>query len=99
MLLYGESKKISFRESIGHPLFILFTSTSWTFNIWLTIQSFIAIPILLKFCDVDITHCLDCFCTQLRSLCQTLYFGAPKSLQMVTAAMKLKDAYSLEGKL
>ena len=23
--------------------------------------------------------------------------GAPKSLQMVTAAMKLKDAYSLEG--
>ena len=31
--------------------------------------------------------------------CQTLYFWAPKSLQMVTAAMKLKDAYSLEGKL
>ena len=29
-----------------------------------------------------------------------LYFwGAPKSLQMVTAAMKLKDTYSLEGKL
>ena len=28
------------------------------------------------------------------------YFGGgPKSLQMVTAAMKLKDAYSLEGKL
>ena len=26
-------------------------------------------------------------------------FGAPKSLQMVTAVMKLKDAYSLEGKL
>ena len=25
--------------------------------------------------------------------------GTPKSLQMVTAAMKLKDAYSLEGKL
>ena len=25
--------------------------------------------------------------------------GAPKSLQMVTVAMKLKDAYSLEGKL
>ena len=32
--------------------------------------------------------------------CQTLFGGgAPKSLQMVTAAMKLKDAYSLEGKL
>ena len=28
--------------------------------------------------------------------CQTLFFWAPKSLQMVTAAMKLKDAYSLE---
>ena len=31
--------------------------------------------------------------------CQTLFFWAPKSLQMVTAAMKVKDAYSLEGKL
>ena len=31
--------------------------------------------------------------------CQTLFFWAPKSLQMVTAALKLKDAYSLEGKL
>ena len=31
--------------------------------------------------------------------CQTLFFCAPKSLQMVTAAMKLKDTYSLEGKL
>ena len=28
-----------------------------------------------------------------------LFFWAPKSLQMVIAAMKLKDAYSLEGKL
>ena len=28
-----------------------------------------------------------------------LIFWAPKSLQMVTVAMKLKDAYSLEGKL
>ena len=31
--------------------------------------------------------------------CQTLFLGAPKSLQMVTATMKLKDAYSLEDKL
>ena len=31
--------------------------------------------------------------------CQTLFWGAPKSLQMVIAAMKLKDADSLEGKL
>ena len=29
----------------------------------------------------------------------TLFSGAPKSLQMVTVAMKLKDVYSLEGKL
>ena len=28
-----------------------------------------------------------------------LFFGAPKSLQMMTAAMKLKDVYSSEGKL
>ena len=31
--------------------------------------------------------------------CQTLFWGAPKSLQMVIAAMKLKDAYFLEEKL
>ena len=30
---------------------------------------------------------------------QTLFLAAPKSLQMVTAAMKLKDACSLEEKL
>ena len=30
---------------------------------------------------------------------QTLFLGAPKSLPMVIAAMKLKDAYSLEEKL
>ena len=29
----------------------------------------------------------------------TLFFWAPKSLQMVASAMKLKDTYSLEGKL
>ena len=28
--------------------------------------------------------------------CQTLFWGAPKSLQMVTAALKLKDTYSLK---
>ena len=31
--------------------------------------------------------------------CQTLFFWAPKSLQMVTAGIKLKDACSLEEKL
>jgi len=31
--------------------------------------------------------------------CLTLFFWAPKSLQMVIAVMQLKDTYSLEGKL
>ena len=31
--------------------------------------------------------------------CHTLFWGAPKSLQMVIVAMKLKDTYSLEGGL
>ena len=31
--------------------------------------------------------------------CQTLFLGAPKSLQMLIAAMKLKDTYSSEGNL
>ena len=31
--------------------------------------------------------------------CQTLFWGAPKSLQIVTATMQLKGAYSLKGKL
>ena len=30
--------------------------------------------------------------------CQTLFFWAPKSLQMVIAAMKLKDTYSFKGR-
>ena len=33
------------------------------------------------------------------TLSDLIFGGAPKSLQMVIAAMKLKDAYSLEGKL
>ena len=36
---------------------------------------------------------------KIEKLWQTLFWGAPKSLQMVIAAMKLKDAYSSEGKL
>ena len=34
-----------------------------------------------------------------RETMRNLFWGAPKSLQMVTAARKLKDAYSLEEKL
>ena len=39
---------------------------------------------------------MNCF---LKPVYKISFFWAPKSLQMVTAAMKLKDAYSLEGKL
>ena len=35
----------------------------------------------------------------METVTDTILGGAPKSLQMVTAAKKLKDAYSLEGKL
>ena len=38
-------------------------------------------------------------CDHSHEIKRYLFFGAPKSLQMVIAAMKLKDAYSLEGKL
>ena len=47
----------------------------------------------------------SCFITSCKYMgkqwkqCQTLFFWAPQSLQRVIAAMKLKDAYSLEGKL
>jgi len=37
------------------------------------------------------------FCTKNSAL--KFYFWAPKSVQMMITAMKLKDAYSLEGKL
>ena len=36
---------------------------------------------------------------QMGKQCQASFLGAPKSLQMVIAAMKLKDTYSLEAKL
>ena len=35
----------------------------------------------------------------MKTVTDFIFRGAPKSLQMVTAAMKLKDAYSLEGTL
>ena len=47
----------------------------------------------VEFSSVQSLSCVRLFA------CQTLFFGAPKSLQMVTVAMKLKDAYSLEEKL
>ena len=41
----------------------------------------------------------SCFMGKQWKQCQTLFFWAPKSLQMVTAVMKLKDTCSLEEKL
>ena len=49
--------------------------------------------------------CLDCLRNSKEIMgkqwkqCQTLFWGAPKSRQMVIAAMKLKDAYFFEEKL
>ena len=45
------------------------------------------------------TSCLPGGVSWERVSVNTLFFWAPKSPQMVTAAIKLKDAYSLEGKL
>ena len=36
---------------------------------------------------------------EVETVADSIFFGAPKSLQMVIEAMKWKDAYSLEGKL
>ena len=56
-----------------------------------------------RFKGLDLIECLmnygRRFVTLYRKQWLTLFFWAPKSLQMVTVAMKLKDAYSLEGKL
>ena len=50
------------------------------------------------FLHVCVSACV-CVCVCVCVMCENTDVWAPKSLQMVTAAMKLKDAYSLEGKL
>ena len=52
-----------------------------------------------NFCQLYIDKCYSKQMGKQRKQWQTLSFGAPKSLQIVTAAMKLKDARSLEEKL
>ena len=48
---------------------------------------------------IDYTKAFNCMDHhKLWKQCQALFWGAPNSRQIVTAAMKLKDAYSLEGK-
>ena len=41
----------------------------------------------------------EIFRETVETVSEFIFWGVPKSLQMVIAAMKLKDAYSLEGKL
>ena len=62
------------------------------------------VPVLITFFKQDkVTLYFRCICCEVKSYVllvgQTLIWGAPKSLQMVNATIKLKDAYSLEGKL
>ena len=59
----------------------------WKLNIW-TMQIMASSPITSWQVDGEAMEQWE-----------TLFWGAPKSLQMLTAAMKLKDAYSLEEKL
>ena len=59
--------------------------------------SFILFLVINSICRINIVLIMEYYLTMIK--CQTLFFWAPKSLPMVTAAMKLKDAYSLEGKL
>ena len=67
--------------------------SSWSFSLAAFFQALLEYHHVYKnFSKSEKTESLP-----ILTLC--LFFGAPKSLQMVTAAMKLKDAYSLEEKL
>ena len=52
-----------------------------------------------KIKPVTASNFSPCICHEVMETVSNFIFGAPKSLQMVIAAMKWKDAYSLEGKL
>ena len=60
--------------------------------IWLNIQK-------MKIMASSPITCWEIDGETVETVSDFIFWGAPKSLQMVTAAMKLKDAYSLEGKL
>ena len=73
------------RELIDPEILVNFCVYVYSFNFW---------PINFNL------HALEIFIFSLTgNSCQVLFLGAPKSLQMVIVAMKLKDAYSLEAKL
>ena len=53
-----------------------------------------------KIKSVTASNFSQCICHEvMETVSDFIFWGAPKSLQMVIAAMKLKDSYSLEGKL
>ena len=67
----------------------------WYSHLFQNLPQFIVIPTVKGFGIVNKAE-IDVF---LEFLSDFLFFWAPKSLKMVTAAMKLKDAYFLEVKL
>ena len=78
--------------------------THWDVYIWWDLPSLVKVLPFLLFSPVPLNHhypgraCLLCK-KRLEDSASTVGKYCPKSLQMVTAAMKLKDTYSLEGKL
>ena len=52
-----------------------------------------------KIKPVTASNFSPCICHEVMETVSNFIFGAPKSLQMLTAAMELKDTYSLEEKL
>ena len=79
-----KKKRTSLSNFVGNFFYIYFKSKDYKENYISTI------PQLINYSEID---------GEQWKQCQGLSFGAPKSLQMVTATMKLKDAYSLEEKL
>ena len=94
----------SLTSSLIHWLFksVLFKKKSVLFSI----HSFVYFPVFFTLVISsfilwwEMMLCMMCLIIYWDLTCGLIYrFWAPKSLQMVTAAMKLKDTYSLEGKL
>ena len=81
----GKTIALTRQTLVGKVMFLLFNKLSR-----------LVITFLLKSKHLLISSLHD---TQMGKQWLTILRGVPKSLQMVTEAMKLKDAYSLEGKL